>query len=181
MAKIYLNKQIERVCKFTSDDETRYQLKACHYSKDLKALVATDGHRAIFDKSSYAEYGIDFKSDVYLKTGELINFDYNGSKYPHVKMFYPDLSNYKISFDFQIPDYVKILSKYKKPVIGRFNAIGDLALTPIKDSIISLDLRLLAPINDNLVTVFIKDASSPIFIRLKDEPEVEIVVMPCRA
>ena len=181
MAKVSLNKQIERVCNFTSDDETRYQLKACHYNKDLKALVATDGHRAIFDKSSYNDYGKDFKADVYLKTGELVDFDYGGSKYPHVKMFYPNLETYPISFDFHVPDYVKIFSKCKKPIIGRFNTNGDLALTPFKDSIINLDLRLLSPLNDTPVTVFIKDSLSPIFFRLKDEPEVEIVVMPYRA
>jgi hypothetical protein len=175
-----LNKQLERVCKFASTDQTRYHLMSCHYSKELKALVATDGHRAIFDKSSYNEYDKDFKAEVYLKTSEMVPMDYGGTKYPNITVFYPDLTKYKTRFNFTVPEYIKQLAKYKKSVIGYFNAQGDLGLSKRDDSIISLDLRLLEPLAGCNAQVLIKDALTPLVFKLIDEPEVEVIVMPLR-
>ena len=48
-----MSKRLNIVARFASKDETRHSLGFCVHDQNLKALVATDGHRAILDKRSY--------------------------------------------------------------------------------------------------------------------------------
>lgn len=185
-----LNKDLVRVTGFASKDETRPHLGYCVHDGASKALVATDGHKAILDRSLYKEGMVAFKAEVYLKTGELIGPSHEGWKYPNVVSFYPNLDKYSQFITWAVPEWVSKL-KDKKAVTVYMTLENEVSLTkPLKGDWIALDLKLLAPLAGESVKFSFKisrdDESRVIIDRLAPiyflvTKDIDGVVMPMRA
>ena len=178
-----------RVCAFASTDETRPALNYCVYDEASKALVATDGHRAIWDRSLYQEARKPFKAKTYLKTGDLVSPDWDGFKYPAINSFKPNESDYSDPMAFEIPEWIGKL-KSKKAVKAWFDENENIGLTKLPMSV-CIDLILLAPLAGERVEMRFKytrdaegnldklDPLAPVWIILDET--CDIVVMPLRA
>jgi len=185
------NKTMLRVCAFASTDETRPALNYCVYDEASKALVATDGHRAIWDRSLYQDAAKPFKAKAYLKTGDLVSPDWDGFKYPNISMFRPFEKDYGPEIEFKIPLWFGKLKDYKKgDARVWFHVDGTIALTSLPQSL-CINIALLAPLADETVKMRFKmtkatketpsvvDSLAPVWIILDND--CDIVVMPLRA
>lgn len=184
------NEGMRRVAQFASTDETRINLGYCVHDKDSKALVATDGHRAIFDRSLYMEGRDAFSARVWNKTNEYLKPDFE-LKFPNIKMFYPDLDKYTQTITWAVPEWVGKL-KGKKAVKGYMTLDNDITLTRPTHTPhwICLDLKLLAPLAGGSVRFGFKrvndkdgnfeaiDRNSPIYFMI--DKNVDGVIMPMR-
>lgn len=187
------NKVMLRVCSFASSDETRQPLLYCVHDAASKALVATDGHRAIWDRSLYSEAASPFKASTYLKTSDLVKPDWEGFKYPNIASFRPQESLYGDPIEFKIPLWIGKLKGYKKQDSKVYLDIdGNMSLTGLdKAWSVCLNMALLVPLADETVKVRFKmtrdadgnldkvDNLAPIWIIIDDE--CDVVVMPMRA
>jgi hypothetical protein len=190
------NKTMLRVCAFASTDETRPALNYCVHDEASKALVATDGHRAIWDRSLYSEAAKPFKAKTYLKTSDMIAPDWEGFKYPAINSFRPNGNDYSDPIEFKIPlwwegfkypainsfrpnenDYsdpiefkiplwIGKLKGYKKDVKVWFTIGGCMSLTSFPQSA-CINIALLVPLADETVTMRFKMTKAT-----KDTPSV---------
>ena len=185
------NKAMLRVCAFASTDETRINLAYCVHDEASKALVATDGHRAIWDRSLYSETAKAFKAKTYLKTGDMVAPDWEGFKYPNINSFRPNENDYSDPLEFEIPEWIGKL-KTKRAAKFYFDIDGAISITPLpKDFSCAIDMMLLTPIAGETVRMRFKmtrdkdgnldkvDSLAPVWI-IVDET-CDIVVMPLRA
>lgn len=173
-----MNNNVKLVSKFCSVDETRYHLKFCYHYEPLEALVATDGHKAIIDKSNYHKDAKAFRGDIYLKHNE---FYYDETvKCPNIVNTIPDRSKVRrLVTDLELGDWVgKKLSK--KPIQVYFDRFGQFYLSKPRRPAICLDLRLLSPLAGQTVSIDYKDNVSPLLITVKDNKDIEILIMPMR-
>lgn len=186
------NKSILRVCAFASTDETRPQLMYCVHNGTSKALVATDGHRAIWDRSLYSETAKAFKASTYLKTSDMVAPDWEGFKYPNVQSFRPNENNYSDPIEFKLPLWIGKLKGYKKDARVYFDIDGNMSLTGLdKAWSVCLNMALLTPLADETVKMRFKmtrdadgnldkvDNLAPIWIIIDET--CDVVVMPMRA
>ena len=184
------NKSILRVCAFASTDETRINLNYCVHDEASKALFATDGHRAIWDRSLYQDAAKPFKASTYLKTSDMIAPDWEGFKYPAINSFRPQEADYSDPIEFKLPLWFGKLKGYKKQDSKvYFNLNGDVSLTPMPQSV-CLNMALLVPLADEIVNMRFKmtkatkeepsviDSACPVWIILDNE--CDMVVMPLR-
>lgn len=183
------NKTMLRVCAFASTDETRPALNYCVHDEASKALVATDGHRAIWDRSLYSEAAKPFKAKTYLKTSDMIAPDWEGFKYPAINSFRPNENDYSDPIEFKIPLWIGKLKGYKKDVKVWFTIGGCMSLTSFPQSA-CINIALLVPLADETVTMRFKmtkatkdtpsvvDNLAPVWIILDDD--CDMVVMPMR-
>jgi hypothetical protein len=203
------NKSILRVCTFASTDETRPQLMYCVHDKASKALVATDGHRAIWDRSLYTEAakpfkantylktaGKPFKANTYLKTSDMVAPDWEGFKYPAINSFRPNQADYSDPIEFKLPLWFGKLKGYKKQDSKVwFDIDGSMGLTPLPNSA-CINIALLVPLADETVKMRFKytrfkytrdadgnidklDPLAPVWIILDND--CDMVVMPLRS
>lgn len=185
------NKSMLRVCAFASTDETRPQLNYCVHDKASKALVATDGHRAIWDRSLYREAGKPFKANTYLKTGATLIHDWNDFKYPNIASFRPNQADYSDPIEFKLPLWFGKLKGYKKQDSKVwFDIDGSMGLTPLPNSA-CINIALLVPLADETVKMRFKytrdadgnidklDPLAPVWIILDND--CDMVVMPLRS
>lgn len=191
------NKSILRVCAFASTDETRPQLMYCVHDDASKALVATDGHRVIWDRSLYREAakpfkantylktaGKPFKANTYLKTGDLVSPDWEGFKYPAINRCRPNENDYSDPIEFKLPLWIGKLKGYKKQDSKvYFDIDGAMSLTPLdKAWSVCLNIALLVPLADETVKMRFKmtrdkvDNLAPVWIILDNN--CDVVVMP---
>ncbi len=182
------NKTMLRVCAFASTDETRPALNYCVYDEASKALVATDGHRAIWDRSLYREAGKPFKAKIYLKTGDLVSPDWEGFKFPNMNSFRPNESDYSDPMAFEIPEWIGKL-KAKKAAKAWFDEDGAIGLTRLPMSV-CINIALLVPLADETVKMRFKytrdadgeldklDPLAPVWVILDDD--CDMVIMPLR-
>lgn len=185
-----MRQEITRVAQFASTDEIRPAIQYCIHDADSKALVATDGHRAIFDRSLYIEGRDAFSAKVFLKTQEYLKPDFE-LRYPNIKMFYPDLDKYSALITWAVPWWVAKL-KGRKVVKGYLTLDNDVTLTRPTHTPhwICLDLKLLAPLAGESVKFGFKcvkdkdgnfesiDRNSPIYFLINKD--VDGVIMPMR-
>lgn len=183
------NKAMLRVCAFASTDETRINLNYCVHDKASKALVATDGHRAIWDRSLYSEAAKPFKAKTYVKTSDMVAPDWEGFKFPNMASFRPNEVDYSDPVEFKLPLWFGKLATYKKDARVWFSVTGQMSLTP---SILSacINITLLTPLADETVKMRFKmtkatketpsvvDTLAPVWIILDND--CDMVVMPMR-
>ena len=186
------NKTILRVCAFASTDETRINLAYCVYDEASKALVATDGHRAIWDRSLYQDAAKAFKANTYLKTGDLVSPDWEGFKYPNIQSFRPNERDYSDPIEFKLPLWIGKLKGYKKQDSKvYFDIDGNMSLTGLdKAWSVCLNMALLVPLADETVKMRFKmtrdadgnldkvDPLTPVWVILDDD--CDMVIMPLR-
>lgn len=180
---------IDRICKFASSDENRPQLMYCVYIEDLQALVATDGHKVIFDKTQYVAGRSAFKASTFLKTGDFVSPDFD-LKYPHVKQFLPDLDKYTDFITWHVPKFVD-----KLPTKGHTNIYltmhNEIMLTRPNHTKLwtCLDLKQLRPLADTSIKFAFKkalglnneltfDQLAPVYFVI--ESGIDGVIMPMR-
>lgn len=174
------NLQLKRLAMIASKDVTRSQL--CHVYKDTetKSLISTDGHRMIQDKSSYDLVDTSFDANVYLKTGHIYPIN---EKFPIsiARGFFGDFKKtHKELPTFKLPDISK-LNTFKKPFITYFKANGEMTIMNKPEGAeFALDLRLLDVLSEREIKIWYKDPLNAVTIEIIDEPEVLMVVMPCR-
>lgn len=187
------NKTILRVCAFASTDETRPQLMYCVQDEASKALVATDGHRAIWDRSLYQDAAKPFKASTYLKTSDMVAPDWEGFKYPAINSFRPNENNYSDPIEFKLPLWFGKLKGYKKQDSKvYFDIDGNMSLTGLdKAWSVCLNIALLVPLADETIKMRFKmtrdadgnldkvDTLAPVWIILDND--CDMVVMPLRA
>ena len=187
------NKSILRVCAFASTDETRPQLHYCVHDEASKALVATDGHRAIWDRSLYSEAIKPFKASTYLKTSDMVAPDWEGFKYPAINIFRPNENDYSDPIEIKLPLWFGKLKGYKKQDSKvYFDVDGNMSLTGLDKSwSVCLNMALLVPLADEIVKMRFKmtrdadgnldkvDTLAPVWIILDND--CDMVVMPLRA
>lgn len=183
------NERMRQVSQFASTDETRINLNYCVHDPNIKALVATDGHRAIFNRSLYREQGDAFRAVTYLKTGDLVKPDWPSFKYPNIKMFYPGLTKYGCEIEWIIPWWIAKLTGRKACQIY-LTAQGQVSLTKPDGESICLDAKLLKPLVDQSVKFKFKivkdkdgaitgiDNCAPIYFKL--DKDCDGVIMPMR-
>lgn len=186
------NKAMLRVCAFASTDETRPELMYCIHDKDSKALVATDGHRAIWDRSLYQDAAKPFKASTYLKTSDMVAPDWEGFKYPNVQSFRPNENDYSDPIEFKIPLWIGKLKGYKKQDSkAYFDVDGNMSLTGLKKYwSVCLNMALIVPLADSTVKMRFKmtkateetpsvvDTTGPVWIIL--DSDCDAVIMPLR-
>lgn len=178
-----------RVCAFASTDETRINLAYCVHDEASKALVATDGHRAIWDRSLYQDAAKPFKAKTYLKTGDLVSPDWEGFKYPNINSFRPNEPDYCEPIEFEISEWIGKL-KSKRAVKFYFDIDGAISITPLPVSV-AIDMNLMVPLAGETIKMrfkYSRDAEgelhkleplAPVWIILDET--CDIVVMPLRA
>ncbi len=187
------NKSILRVCAFASTDETRPHLMYCVHDGTSKALVATDGHRVIWDRSLYQDAAKPFKASTYLKTSDMVAPDWEGFKYPAINSFRPNENDYSDPIEIKLPLWIGKLKGYKKQDSKvYFDVDGAMSLTPLDKSwSVCLNMALLVPLADEIVKMRFKmtrdadgnldkvDNLVPVWIILDND--CDMVVMPMRA
>lgn len=183
------NKSILRVCAFASTDETRPQLMYCVHDDASKALVATDGHRVIWDRLLYQEAAKPFKASTYLKTSDMVAPDWEGFKYPAINSFRPNENDYSDPIEFKLPLWIGKLKGYKKGARVYFDIDGNMSLTGLdKAWSVCLNIALLVPLADETVKMRFKmtrdkdgnlhkvNNLAPVWIILDNN--CDVVVMP---
>ena len=174
--------RVERIAKFASKDPSRPVLGLVESNDELKALIATDGTRAIVDVGAYLYGRGNFSANVYLKTGEIL-VDNSGAKYPNVKGFMPNIENYTEPFVVKIPEWFSHLDKAKKPAQFYFDSACKMSIDKHSDVAFSLDARLLAPLAGcvlNLRYHLKKPKIGAIHFEFSDDREIYGVLMPMR-
>ena len=154
-------------------------------------MVATDGHKAIFDRSIYRVSQSPFKASTYLKTGDLIGPDFE-LKYPNIKSFYPRLEDYSDSITWHVPKWIE-----KIPVKGHTKLYltldNEILLTTPKYATqwTCLDLKQLKPLANESIKFSFKisrdsegnfdkvDTLAPVYFLI--ESGIDGVIMPLRA
>lgn len=174
------NLQLKRLAMIASKDVTRSSICQVYKDNETKAMVSTDGHRIIQDKSSYELVDSSFDANVYLKTGHIYPIN---EKFPIsiARHYFGDFKKtHKELPTFKLPDISK-LNTFKKPFITYFKANGEMTIINKPEGAeFALDLRLLDVLSERDIKIWYKDTLSAVTIELVDEPEVLIVVMPCR-
>lgn len=174
------NLQLKRLAMMASNDPTRSSLCQVYKDNETKAMVSTDGTRIIQDKSSYDLADTSFDANVYLKTGHIYPIN---EKFPTSiarQYFGKFKSTHKDLPTFKLPEISK-LNTFKKPFITYFKANGEMTIMNKPEGAeFALDLRLLDVLSEREIKIWYKDALSAVTIELVDEPEVLLVVMPCR-
>lgn len=174
------NLQLKRLAMIASKDPTRSSICQVYKDNETKAMVSTDGHRIIQDKSSYELVDSSFDANVYLKTGHIYPIN---EKFPTSiarEYFGKFKSTHKELPTFKLPEISK-LSNFRKPFITYFKANGEMSIVNKPDNaVFALDLRLLDVLSEREIKIWYRDHLSAVTIELIDEPEVLMVVMPVR-
>lgn len=174
------NLQLKRLAMIASKDPTRSSICQVYKDNETKAMVSTDGHRIIQDKSSYELVDSSFDANVYLKTGHIYPIN---EKFPTSiarEYFGKFKSTHKELPTFKLPEISK-LSNFRKPFITYFKANGEMSIVNKPDNaVFALDLRLLDVLSEREIKIWYKDDKQAVTIELVDEPEVLMVVMPVR-
>lgn len=174
--------RVERIAKFASKDPSRPVLGLVESNDELKALVATDGTRAIVDVGAYLYGRGNFSANVYLKTGEIL-VDNSGAKYPNVKSFLPSGENLSEPSVVRVPEWFSHLDKAKKPAQFYFDKNCRMSIDKDEDTIFSLDARLLSPLAGcvlNLRYNLGNPKNGPIHFEFSEDREIYGVLMPMR-
>lgn len=174
------NLQLKRLAQIASKDVTKSQLCQVYKDNETKSLISTDGHRMIQDKSSYDLVDTSFDANVYLKTGHIYPIN---ETYPTniARQFFGKFKGtHKELPTFKLPDISK-LNTFKKPFITYFKANGEMTIINQPEGAeFALDLRLLDVLSEREIKIWYKDPLNAVTIEIIDEPEVLMVVMPCR-
>lgn len=174
------NLQLKRLAMIASKDPTRSSICQVYKDNETKAMVSTDDHRIIQDKSSYELVDSSFDANVYLKTGHIYPIN---EKFPTSiarEYFGKFKSTHKELPTFKLPEISK-LSNFRKPFITYFKANGEMSIVNKPDNaVFALDLRLLDVLSEREIKIWYRDHLSAVTIELIDEPEVLMVVMPVR-
>lgn len=174
------NLQLKRLATVASKDVTKSSICQVYKDNETKAMVSTDGHRIIQDKSSYDLVDTSFDSNVYLKTGHIYPIN---EKYPTSiarEYFGKFKSTHKELPTFKLPEISK-LSNFRKPFITYFKANGEMTIMNKPEGAeFALDLRLLDVLSEREIKIWYKDPLNAVTIEIINEPEVLMVVMPCR-
>lgn len=174
------NLQLKRLAMIASKDPTRSSICQVYKDNETKAMVSTDDHRIIQDKSSYELVDSSFDANVYLKTGHIYPIN---EKFPTSiarEYFGKFKSTHKELPTFKLPEISK-LSNFRKPFITYFKANGEMSIVNKPDNaVFALDLRLLDVLSEREIKIWYKDDKQAVTIELVDEPEVLMVVMPVR-
>lgn len=174
------NLQLKRLAMMASKDPVRSQLCQVYKDTETKSLISTDGHRMIQDKSSYDLVDTSFDANVYLKTGHIYPISETYPTSIARQYFGKFKSTHKELPTFKLPEISK-LNTFKKPFITYFKANGEMAiLNQPEGAEFALDLRLLDVLSEREIKIWYRDAVNAVTIELVDEPEVLMVVMPCR-
>lgn len=174
------NLQLKRLAQIASKDVRKSQLCQVYKDNETKSLISTDGHRMIQDKSSYDLVDTSFDANVYLKTGHIYPINENFPTSIAREYFGDFKGTHKELPTFKLPDISK-LNTFKKPFITYFKANGEKTImTPSDDLVFALDLRLLDVLSEREIKIWYKDPLNALTIEIVDEPEVLMVVMPCR-
>ena len=174
------NLQLKRLAMIASRDPVRSNICQVYRDTETKSMISTDGYRIIQDKSSYDLVDTSFDANVYLKTGHIypINETFPTSI---AREFFGKFKNtHKDLSAFKLPDISK-LKDFKKPFITYFKANGEMTiLNKPDDAEFALDLRLLDVLSEREIKIWYRDAVNAVTIELVDEPDVLLVVIPCR-
>lgn len=172
--------ELKRLAQVASKDPTRSSICQVYKDNETKSLISTDGHRMIQDKSSYDLVDTSFDASVYLKTGHIYSINENYPTSIAREYFGNFKETHKELPTFKLPDISK-LSVFKKPFITYFKANGEMTiLNKPEGAEFALDLRLLDVLSDKEVKIWYRDPLNAVTIEIIDEPEVLMVVMPCR-
>lgn len=164
------------LAKFVSTDPTRPALKYCFDNERLKAKVATNGLRALIDYTLYGS--TNFNGIEYQKTQEILK-PMDHEKFPDLATVYPNIERIKHTIEWDIPEWIEKISKYKRPVPLFFTNTGDVTLTKTNDALVSIDARLFSGITGVIAQIKIIDNVSPIIVIVRPG-ELEALIMPLR-
>lgn len=164
------------LAKFVGTDPTRQGLNYCFDNERLKAKVATNGHRALIDYTLYGS--TNFNGIVYQKTQEILK-PMGHEKFPDIASVYPNIAKIKHKIEWDIPEWIEKISKYKRPVPLFFTNTGDVTLTKTSDALVSIDARLFSGITGVRAQIKIIDNASPIIVIIRPG-ELEALIMPLR-